>query len=620
MTIPDLVIRHLCFTGLDKPTATLEFEKGLNVLYGASETGKSFALETIDFMLGGRGPLRDIPERVGYERILLGLDSSLAGTFTLVRSTIGGPFSLYKGLHQSLPEDVEPRVLGQKHSDKTEDNLSSFLLGLIGLENKRVRKSMRNETKSLSFRDICHLCIVGESDMQKQGSPIESGQYMLKTPEYATFKLLLTGVDDSALVSTPRQEAVSQLPAAKLEVLDELIIRYRNKLTDYKKSPEDLTIELSELESMISNQQQALNVSEEQYQDLMRRRNKLHKEFQSGLDRRGEIDELLARFSLLDEHYLSDLSRLESVSEAGTLLATLTQQICPLCGAEPNEQHRDRDCDGNLEAVVTAAEAETRKILQLRHELEDTISQLKSEAEYFEQLFPKIRTELKKLDEEMRAISPRLDDFQVKYVQLVEKRAALSSSLSIWNDLIDLQARREELEAVPPVSTSVTDETAYLSSSTLDQFAKQVEALLRKWNFPNVDRVYFDEANRDLVINGKRRGSRGKGLRAITHAAFTLGLLEFCNSYKKQHPGFVILDSPLLAYREPEGQEDDLTGTDVQDRFYEYLSNSNIGQVIVIENIDPPKEILRPPESLFFSKNPHHGRYGLFPTQDMPKQ
>lgn len=68
-----LIIRHLIFTGPNRESAKLHFEKGLNVLYGASETGKSFALEAINYMLGAK-ELRDIPERVGYNKILLGIE------------------------------------------------------------------------------------------------------------------------------------------------------------------------------------------------------------------------------------------------------------------------------------------------------------------------------------------------------------------------------------------------------------------------------------------------------------------------------------------------------------------------------------------------------------------
>jgi hypothetical protein len=103
-------------------------------------------------------------------------------------------------------------------------------------------------------------------------------------------------------------------------------------------------------------------------------------------------------------------------------------------------------------------------------------------------------------------------------------------------------------------------------------------------------------------------------MRAITHASVTLGLLEYTRVNELPHPGFVVLDSPLLAYREPEGEEDDLTGTDVQDRFYDYLEFLDDRQVIILENNDPPEAIKNRSQTIFFSKNPHHGRYGFFPA------
>ena len=77
-----------------------------------------------------------------------------------------------------------------------------------------------------------------------------------------------------------------------------------------------------------------------------------------------------------------------------------------------------------------------------------------------------------------------------------------------------------------------------LSTATLDQFAQQVAELLKDWNFPDRERVHFDQAIRDLVINGKPRSSRGKGMRAITYAAFTIGILEFCSTQRKSASRF----------------------------------------------------------------------------------
>lgn len=613
MTTSTLILRHLCFTGPNKPLALITFNSGLNVLYGASETGKSFVLEAIDFMLGGQGPLRDIPERVGYDRIFLGIDTADNGSFTIVRAPTGGQFQQYEGLHQCVPDGVEPKVLGAKHSATSDDNLSSYLLHKIGLNDKRVKTNARSETRNLSFRDLCHICLVSEVDIQKQGSPIESGQAVLKTAEYAIFKLLLTGIDDRTLVPVAQEEGLSQSRAAKIEFIDELIVSYQDKMSDIEYDQEELRVQLEKVEASIAQEQQALSVSEEQYQGVIDRRDDFRRRLQNGLERRGEIDEMLARFKLLDEHYSSDLARLEGIREAGLLIGVLSPQTCPLCGAEPGHQNHDSNCYGNLEAVVTAVDAEREKIVLLRRELKETVGQLEREAQSFDHLIPKIREDVRKLEEEIKTLGSWLKDRRTTYTELVEKRATVRAGLSAWEQLVDLQTRRKELEKASEGAGVHLREATDLSSTTLDQFAQQVEQLLKAWNFPDPERVYFDPIDRDLVIYGKRRSSRGKGMRAITHAAFTVALLEFCKSQNKPHPGFVILDSPLLAYREPEGEEDDLRGTDVQEKFYEYLSSWTNRQVIIIENIDPPLEIRDRSTSTFFSKNPHQGRYGFFP-------
>ncbi|MGN6308607.1 MAG: hypothetical protein ACTHNN_03515 [Xanthobacteraceae bacterium] len=117
-----------------------------------------------------------------------------------------------------------------------------------------------------------------------------------------------------------------------------------------------------------------------------------------------------------------------------------------------------------------------------------------------------------------------------------------------------------------------------------------------------------------MVINGKNRTSFGKGLRAITQAAFTVSLLQYCRQYETPHPGFIVLDSPLLSYREPEGDGDDLSGTDLNSHFYAFLANlPDDRQVLVIENTDPPADVQLSVQTVEFTKIEGVGRYGFFP-------
>ena len=64
---------HLTAVGPDVSAASLEFARRLTVVYGASETGKTYVIEALNFMFGARA-LRQVPEDAGYQRMLLGIE------------------------------------------------------------------------------------------------------------------------------------------------------------------------------------------------------------------------------------------------------------------------------------------------------------------------------------------------------------------------------------------------------------------------------------------------------------------------------------------------------------------------------------------------------------------
>lgn len=216
-------------------------------------------------------------------------------------------------------------------------------------------------------------------------------------------------------------------------------------------------------------------------------------------------------------------------------------------------------------------------------------------------------------------ISPRLSTVRKSYSEFADKRAEVREALGLYATVQDMERRRKVLEQDVGDEKSEAAASSEIPTTVAHNFSKIVEGILKDWHFPEVGDVHFDPKTRDLVIAGKSRSAFGKGLRAITHAAFTLGLLAFCRSRKTPHTGFVVLDSPLLAYREPDGNEDDLTGTDLQEQFYSYLELlPEDRQVIVVENTNPPEKIMGREQSQMFGKNPHHGRYGLFPHLPEP--
>ena len=131
------------------------------------------------------------------------------------------------------------------------------------------------------------------------------------------------------------------------------------------------------------------------------------------------------------------------------------------------------------------------------------------------------------------------------YSEIFEKYTTVQNAVRTISLIAELENRKLSPEPTPPSPGNETL-SLELSASTLDHFSSKLENVLKAWNFPDASRVHFERTERDFVISGKPRGSRGKGMRAITHAAFTITLMEFTRSNELFHPGLVILDTPLL--------------------------------------------------------------------------
>jgi hypothetical protein len=616
---PALRLRHLAFLSPLKAPAIVTFGGGLNVVYGASDTGKSFIVDSIDFMLGGKTLPADIPESVGYDRVLLGVETLAGESFTLHRSVSGGAFRLYQGLHTDLPDDDTHTELADQHSDKRDDNLSAFLLSKIGLLHKRLRKNKSGDTQSLSFRNLARLVVVNEEEIIQKRSPLSDGSYIADTANTAAFKLLLTGVDDSAISGGKAKSPEEQSRTAQMELLEQLIGDYTARVRELAGAPKELEEQLEKLDGTMREQGEQLAISEDEYKEVSGQRRVLFKKIEEGQNRLTEITALLERFTLLAAHYRSDVRRLKAIEEAGSLFAALGEANCPLCGAVPEHHRKGADCDGDVDGVVEAARAEIAKIELRQTELEGTITTLRAEAVSFERRLPRLQAQAGDLSGRIEQIvAPNLRRLRAGYGELADKRGTVREALTVHGTLKDLQDRKDALERQDEKTPSSSTVETGLSMSVADAFASTVLAILRDWHFPEVERVHFDMQVRDLVINGKARTSFGKGLRAITQAAFTIGLMEYCRQHDTAHPGFVILDSPLLSYREPDGEgdaSDDLRGTDVKPCFYNYLLKlSAERQIIIIENTDPPDTIKAAPQVHEFTRRHNTGRYGFFPV------
>jgi hypothetical protein len=627
MAFSPLQLRFIRFFGLGKETVEFPFKRGFNILYGSSDTGKTFLVEAIDFMLGAGDDLRNIPERIGYDSILLGF-TALEKDYTVQRSMNKGAFRLFDGLLKEPPADADAGTkLSAGHSGKNYNNLSHWLLQQIGLDNKEVLYSREKGTlKSLGFRALAHLCVIAYPRITSNKSPILTGNWTEVTREYAVFRLLLTGLDDSSVApetDVPSDAKPIVRKPLSSDALAQMISDYEDELAKATDHPEELDKEEDDIDADIEKLQRTISSMEGKINTTTKQRRETYENYSRLVARHNEIVELLDRFRLLDQQYTNDLKRLAAIQESGQFFVLREPMPCPLCGALPEGQHHDAACDGNVDAVTQAAAAEIAKITLLQSELYETVSSLTTENTGVVREVAQLGVELKGYQQQIdNALSPDFSQAREEYTKLIEKRAAVVNAIALQNRIKAMQRRLDEPTKPVKKEETIAEEKSpevaqYISTSVLRDFSITVGEILQAWHFPGATDVYFDEKTKDVVIGGRQRGSRGAGLCAITYSAFTLALFEYCRLRNMPHPGFVILDSPLIAYKEPLPDDEDIAASDLKPRFYEYLEKfSGDQQIFVIDNTDPPSAYAA--KGIRFTANEKHGRYGLFPVVKKP--
>ena len=607
-------IQSLAIKGPGKADAELLFTDGLNVVAGASDTGKSYALSCIDYAFGASRPPRRIQASAGYDTVIVSIISrNTKDRITIERGLVGGDVKLSRFAPSGSL--LQEGVISAKHSPDDPNTISGVLLELSLLWGKLVRTNKQGKRRPLSFRDVAFLCLVEEGRIIEERPPHLSGSFTEKTLEGEVFRQLVTGRESGEVFSSRTKKQAATV-AAQLDLIRIIIAESEAKIAGLGVNVTTLESELTALENARSTTLAEYESSRVEISGLESTFVQRDRELREVQSRQQVVIGLTNRFRLLERHYQADIMRLHAIEESGSLLESLPSRPCPVCGAPPN-QHTPNEAF-NPADVQIGARAEGNKIGKLRDDLGQVLEEMRIEA-------TELQTREQRAMIELNLSQSRIDG---ELMPRVKESAETLRAQNIRRDLL-LQAksaieqlnqfREHEAEFVGPgenSSTSSTDVVTAPTTAEVDSFATAVEALLTAWKYPDLGRVVFSEEEQDLVIAGQPRTGHGKGVRALTCAAYIVGLLRHCRSTHLPHPSVVVLDSPLLAYREPDTSDAEtqrLLQSGVKEAFYLSLAAGDaLGQVIVFENEDAPVNLNHPFTRIHFTKSAS-GRYGLFP-------
>ncbi|PPK63327.1 hypothetical protein V5P93_002298 [Actinokineospora auranticolor] len=610
-----LTLLHLTFVGPGVVPATVEFGPKLTVVRGPSDTGKSYIADSIDFMLGASA-LKEIPERDGYDTVLLGIHLPDGKDVTLARAVQGGAFRLLRGDHRTNPLPAGGDSLSATHDKKKTDSVSRYVLGKIGLDGKVVRKDGAGRTISLSLRKLLPFFLVNETKIQARTPPVETGQHADRTGEISTFRLLLQGEDDSALEPNESPTERRRSKAAKHDVIDKLLAEARRELkTD--ETLEQVTERIGRLRAAIAESTGTIEQTAAARQQWGHHLSNSERLVTAGRRSIAELDALDARFALLHDQYTSDLDRLDAVGEAGSLLGYFTPGRCVFCGAEPEHQHLNADCTEDTTAFSQSVREEQRKTTALREDLLQAIAGLRDERAGKAERLQNYTGRAAEAAAQIARLDSLLNPRQHELRDLLATATQLERDADTIRRVQRLEALRSEVTKAP--KPKPIKPTAGLQRSAVDALSHMIASRLRAWGFHDADSASYSFAEQDVVSGNQLRTAHGKGVRAVLHAAFTISLAQYCFDNNLPHPGVVVLDSPLVVYRPPDpGAEPDDSGsvldtTSLASRFFADVHTNFSGQIIILENEDLPDSLGAGWRDITFTKNIDRGRYGLFP-------
>ncbi len=599
-----LYLTKLAVLGNGKTPAEVSFSKGLNVISGASETGKSYIIECIDYILAGKDPPKNIKEAEGYQKIQAELRTFDGRIFTLSRQFNDNLILMSECPYEEFGQS-ESLKLSTQHSD-SKDNLSAYLLSLLQLYGKQLKKNQWNEKKSISFRDLTKFCIIKETKIINDKSPIFDGYVTDETTNKSLFKLLLTGKDDTSLEQLENPEYGKARIKGKIELVKADIESKNKQITELKKTSETLTTD--EINVQIQKLVAIVEGAHKDIEEQEKKRQNIWVELDHLKSVMVQNQAIKKRFDILNNVYSSDLKRLDFINEGAFGIDQLKEINCPLCDSlidkkllEPYSEKDDN--------FLSSVKSEFDKIQLKQKELREAIKEKEAIMESAGQSIAKKQVEFDAIDkyigDKLKPIHELHSEELHNFMKLNEDKAQvklLESQIDVLNTSLAhlLRLLNEKQQKAPEMDAGVDIYT---------ELSKEIKDFIFSWGFDYS--VYFDPSAYDITIDNEKRSNSGKGYRALYLSAFMLGVLQFCVKKDLKHPRFLVLDSPLVTYK-----EQDKAPEFVKNRFYEslaQLSYINKVQIIIIENIDPPASILNNINYIHFTKNVNVPRYGFYP-------
>lgn len=585
-------IERIIVTGSGKTDSIIELSNGVNIIYGPSNTGKTYIVKCIDYMFGSEREPIDISTGYQYIKIIV---RTQCGTITMSRKI---------GENKIEVSSKDNNVLSGKYATKAsrtnyDKTINSVWLSLIGINDLHLVISNENYKKQiLSWRTFSHMFMLTETKIISEYSAILSGRDTSNTAVIASLIFLLSGQDfaetetkDTKEIKEAKKNAVKAYINKELFRLSE---RNQELLAQLKENPNiDIAVEIEKIMAEISTNEKRINSSIEENQKILAQLYEKNENL-------SECNVLLNRYDELTTQYDADLKRLNFIVDGEANLNASFSTHCPFCDGEVVVKKNQN--------YIDAAKSDYKKIKLQAKDLESASKELRSEKLSLEQEIGTLMAKKKSMEELIEK------ELKPQVFNLKEKLSAYKDAIECQKE-IDILKKLSEQKTADMIENDTDEESElkfkvkeHLDYSFINELSNGIKSFLENCNYDNLLSVIFDKADMDIVINGKKKSSNGKGYNAYFNSAVAIVLSRYMESKAKYSPDFLVLDSPILSLKENEIKKPSET---MRNTLFENIVDKQKGiQTIVIEN-EIPEINYKDANIIHFTKEKNNGRYGF---------
>ena len=585
-------IEKIIVTGSGKTDSIIELSNGVNIIYGPSNTGKTYIVKCIDYMFGSEREPIDISTGYQYIKIIV---RTQCGTITMSRK-IGENKIEVSSNDNNVPSGKYATKASRTNYDKT---INSVWLSLIGINDLHLVISNENYKKQiLSWRTFSHMFMLTETKIISEYSAILSGRDTSNTAVIASLIFLLSGQDfaetetkDTKEIKEAKKNAVKAYINKELFRLSE---RNQELLAQLKENPNiDIAVEIEKIMAEISTNEKRINSSIEENQKILAQLYEKNENL-------SECNVLLNRYDELTTQYDADLKRLNFIVDGEANLNASFSTHCPFCDGEVVVKKNQN--------YIDAAKSDYKKIKLQAKDLESASKELRSEKLSLEQEIGTLMAKKKSIEELIEK------ELKPQVFNLKEKLSTYKDAIECQKE-IDILKKLSEQKTADMIENDTDEESElkfkvkeHLDYSFINELSNGIKSFLENCNYDNLLSVIFDKADMDIVINGTKKSSNGKGYNAYFNSVVAIVLSRYMENKAKYSPDFLVLDSPILSLKEKETKKPSET---MRNTLFENIVDNQKGiQTIVIEN-EIPEINYKDANIIHFTKEKNNGRYGF---------